>query len=418
MGKIWREHLSWSLCQALRNIPGMEESLQDRRVTLRQLLRNVVSHVINSNDKNNYETIDPLAIFPADIREKCVDVVVDKVNQTEGDEPPDKRLEELLLELDSDPPLEPRKEHVQSESSWAGKPQQHFAHDSGDGGCGKDAEPLLEHLLGELKDLRWANVRLAIWHRLHSPRYSQILQGDLKRSCVQPKDFELMRNLECPLGFADSDQYKAFMSELSCNINTQLWELCGKTSALHYEPRLNGFWVILGGSAARFYSEGRFLDVDPVGGTNCEITSLTCLPVYDIHSDVNINVVLDVPDVSTLVDQMFGSPGHGRYASKQVSLLRLYTCFHLNEFANKWKEKLGRHINVVLPRTREACGTQWHGVWSFQTPFNCYHAVEASLTHQGPQNPTPTRDAPADRHADVRSSGEESNPRPKGRKKK
>ena len=95
---------------------------------------------------------------------------------------------------------------------------------------------------------------------------AQQLEADLQRSRVQPKAFEVMRSHECPLRFADSDEYKAFMSELCCHINIQLFELCGKASARHHEPSLNGFWFILGGNAATFYSEGRFLDVDPVAG--------------------------------------------------------------------------------------------------------------------------------------------------------
>jgi hypothetical protein len=255
--------------------------------------------------------------------------------------------------------------------------------------------PLLEALVGELGELRWAKVRLAIWRGLHCPRYSQILEADLQRSRVQPKAPELMRSHECPLGFADSDEYKAFMSELRCHINIQLFELCGKASARHHEPSLNGFWVILGGSSATFYSEGRFVDVDPVAGSNCETTSLTCLPVYDIkNSDVDISLVLDVPEVSTLVKQMFGSPGRGRYASRQVSHRIVYTVFGLDEFANKWEKKLGRQINVVLPRTRAACRDRWSSVW-VQANFCWYHDLGPPLMHQGPQKPTTTRDAPA-----------------------
>ena len=104
-----------------------------------------------------------------------------------------------------------------------------------------------------------------------------------------------------PLGFADSDEYKAFMSELCCQI-----------SARHVEPSIKGFWVILGGSAARMYSEGRFLDADRDAGTYCQITPLTRLPVYDsAHSYVEFSIVLHVPDVSTLVQEMFGKPGRG-----------------------------------------------------------------------------------------------------------
>jgi hypothetical protein len=48
-------------------------------------------------------------------------------------------------------------------------------------------------------------------------------------------DFELMRSHSCPLGFADSDEYKAFMSELCCHMCTQLSGLCFETSARHFE---------------------------------------------------------------------------------------------------------------------------------------------------------------------------------------
>jgi hypothetical protein len=91
-----------------------------------------------------------------------------------------------------------------------------------------------------------------------------------------------MRSIECPLGFADLDEYKAFKSELCCHISIQLFELFDKTFARHHEPSLNGSWVILGGNAATFYSEGRFLDVDPVAGSNCELTYLTSVLVDDI----------------------------------------------------------------------------------------------------------------------------------------
>jgi hypothetical protein len=111
---------------------------------------------------------------------------------------------------------------------------------------------------------------------------AQHLEADLQRSRVSRNNFELMRSIECPLGFADLDEYKAFKSELCCHISIQLFELFDKTFARHHEPSLNGSWVILGGNAATFYSEGRFLDVDPVAGSNCELAYLTSVLVDDI----------------------------------------------------------------------------------------------------------------------------------------
>jgi hypothetical protein len=81
-----REELSLTLSHALGQIPGMQEALQDRRESRRQLARKVVLYVINSNQHNEHETIDPLATFPAEIREECVDVF-DDVTQQQGADP-------------------------------------------------------------------------------------------------------------------------------------------------------------------------------------------------------------------------------------------------------------------------------------------------------------------------------------------
>jgi hypothetical protein len=152
---------------------------------------------------------------------------------------------------------------------------------------------------------------------------------------------------------------------------------------------------MLGGSAARLYSEGRFLEEHRDAESTCEITYLTRLPAYDTaHSDVDISIVLDVPDVSALVQKKFGSPGRGYYSSKQVPHCRVHNCFSLKTFVNKWTEKLSRNITVLLPRTSAACRDRWSLAWP-DAFFWQYQDSGPLQMHQGPQQPPTTRDAPA-----------------------
>jgi hypothetical protein len=298
--------------------------------------------------------------------------VFDGVIQQQGADPGisvEQHYQELLSELHSDPMLEASEEHVQSETSSAGQPQLVSAQEWCDGGYVMHREPDFEQLVEELGERRKAEVRLAIWRRLHCPSYKQLLEADLQRSRVQPKAFELMRSHKCPLGFADSDEYHAFMSELCCHICTRLSELCGKTSARHHHPTLNGFWVILEGSAARLYSEGRFLEEHRDAESICEIASFTRLAVYDTQLDVDISIVLDVPDVSDLVQKMFGLPGHGYFSSKQVPHWIVHKLFRLETFVDEWINKLSRKITVLLPRTSAACRDRWS--WAWPDAFFC-----------------------------------------------
>jgi hypothetical protein len=395
-----RECCSFTLSQVLSNalgqIPGMQEALQDRRESLRQLARNVVVYVINSIQQTEDDTKDPLAMFPAQIRDVCVDVFDDVIQQQGADQgiSVEQQCQALLPRLHSDPMLEAIEDHVQSESSSAGQPRLVSALEWCDGGYVMHGEPGLEVLVEELDDRRKAEVRLAIWRRLHCPSYKQLLNADLQGGCVQPKAFELMRSHKCPLGFADSDEYHAFMSELCGHIWTRLSELCGKTEARHHHPSLNGFWIILGGSAARLYSEGRFLEEHRDAESIGEITCFTKLHVHDKDSDVNISIVLDVPDVSDLVQKMFGLPGHGYFTLKQVQHWRVHELFRLKTFVDKWTKTLSRTITVLLPRTSAACRDRWSWAWR-DAFFWQYQGLGPLQMHQGPHQPPTTREAPA-----------------------
>ena len=71
-----RELQSWQLVRdlqaALLQIPGMEEGLKNRQLTTRQLMRKVLRYYSNSLAQR--DSVDPLAEFPADVRELCLDL--------------------------------------------------------------------------------------------------------------------------------------------------------------------------------------------------------------------------------------------------------------------------------------------------------------------------------------------------------
>ena len=71
-----RESQSWQLVRDLHadllQIPGMEEGLKNRQLTTRQLMRKVLRYYSNSLAKR--DSVDPLAEFPADVREFCRDL--------------------------------------------------------------------------------------------------------------------------------------------------------------------------------------------------------------------------------------------------------------------------------------------------------------------------------------------------------
>ena len=58
----------------------------------------------------------------------------------------------------------------------------------------------------------------------------------------------------CPLGFENDKQYLDFMDDLSVSIG---WK-CHKMQQLaEWQAQPEGFWLVLGGSATKLYSEGR-----------------------------------------------------------------------------------------------------------------------------------------------------------------
>ena len=64
-------------------------------------------------------------------------------------------------------------------------------------------------------------LRHRVWHRLHDPEQSAQLREDLEEAGVSEREFQLMKQHWCPLGFENHEQYLDFMDELSISIGSK-----------------------------------------------------------------------------------------------------------------------------------------------------------------------------------------------------
>ena len=115
-------------------------------------------------------------------------------------------------------------------------------------------EPRIDRLTAEMNQRSVkAQLRLEIWRRLNQISYSHTekLLSDLVRKNILEEAFAYLQRHQCPLGFADPDQCGQFMTDLQQHISGQ----CLNTAS----QEVVGVIVVIGGGAARLYSEGRWL---------------------------------------------------------------------------------------------------------------------------------------------------------------
>ena len=96
-------------------------------------------------------------------------------------------------------------------------------------------------------------LRLRVWHRLHNPEQRAELWADLGKAGVSKEEFELMHQHICPLGFESHKQYLDFMDDLCVCIGRKSHKLQPLAGG---QAPIRGFWVCMGGSGSQFYSEG------------------------------------------------------------------------------------------------------------------------------------------------------------------
>ena len=83
------------------------------------------------------------------------------------------------------------------------------------------------------------------------------------------------------------------------------------------------------------------------------------------ESDIDIAIVFETRDIEKLTKRFWGQPGNGEYAQIQVPCTTVHRFFDLKRrFFAKWGPLLKRPINVVVPRTEEACRDRWSSEWS------------------------------------------------------
>ncbi len=146
---------------------------------------------------------------------------------------------------------------------------------------------------------------------------------------------------------------------------------CICRSELDYgDQPIEGVWAILGGSAARFCSEGRTLDRPRRAGLHsAHLSQQTEFPVFSEHSDLDISIVFDVENIEALITRNFGKPGRGFFAEMQVPAHRVAKLFEVKTFFRRWGPTSSRKIEVLLPRTRRACRDRWSEVWKDASVF-------------------------------------------------
>ena len=244
-----REWQSWNAVKALEGalleIAGMERSLKDRRLTTRQLMRKVIQHYSNSLTRCDSE--DPLAEFPAGVRELCLDLAASFLGPGGIREAEEAHGHEETLPageaggVDAEP--------SGGGEAGAGARETHLQWtDVGQEKCGPPEKAVLVEELGPEK----AEVRLRVWRRLHDPGESAQLLADVQRAGLSKEAFERMQQHICPLAFGSQVQYQEFMDELCICIGSKFRALQSKTDG----QALRGFWLILGGSATKLFSEG------------------------------------------------------------------------------------------------------------------------------------------------------------------
>ncbi len=302
----------------------MENGLKDRRLTTRQFMRKVLRYYSNSLARlDSPDSVDPLAEFPAEVREECLGLAGFFLRPDGLPEAEDQGLEGTLAAceaggvgaapegggergaLPSDggegggggaapsggregaatppgageggaPPVgageaSPSPSPAPSPSpspapSPSPSPGRELAGEGGapvftegpqwprwmDGGQVRRGPPdkrlLVEEHGGEKGELRFR-----VWRRLHDPGESAELRADVGKAGLSKEAFERMQRHICPLGFESDVQYHAFMDELCVCIGRKshaMQQLAGG------QAPLRGFWLVLGGSASQFYSEG------------------------------------------------------------------------------------------------------------------------------------------------------------------
>ena len=186
-------------------------------------------------------------------------------------------------------------------------------------------EPRLEHLTAEVNNRTVkAQLRLEIWRSLHqmSPNHTEKLDSDLLRNNISRKAFAYLQRHQCPLGFVDHEQYVEFMKDLSRH-------LCG-LSLNTASQNMTGFTLVIGGSAARLYSEGRWLE--KYEHSPPEDLHQADLEVFDQTSDLDVSVHFHVPDIAAWTDDIFGAAGRGKWAWVQVATRTVKGGFGLGDF--------------------------------------------------------------------------------------
>ena len=108
-------------------------------------------------------------------------------------------------------------------------------------------EPRIDRLTAEMNQrLVKAQLRFEM-----SRSHTEKLHSDFVRNNISEEAFAYLQRHQCPLGFADPDQYGQFVKDLQQHMSGQCLNTAGQDAT--------GFNVVTGGSAARSYREGRWL---------------------------------------------------------------------------------------------------------------------------------------------------------------